>query len=37
LKLLDENIGANLEDTDISNAFLNRTPIAQEIRVGINK
>jgi hypothetical protein len=37
LKLLEENIGETLEDTDIGNYFLNRTPIAQEIRAKINK
>jgi hypothetical protein len=37
VKLLEENIGKTLEAIAIGNAFLNRTPIAQEIRVRIDK
>jgi hypothetical protein len=31
-KLLQENIGKILEDTSIGNSFLNRSPIAQDVR-----
>jgi hypothetical protein len=34
---LQEKIGKTLEDIDIGNHFLNRTPIAQEIRARIDK
>jgi hypothetical protein len=37
LKLLQENIGKTLENVDRGNYFLNRTPVAQEIRVSIDK
>jgi hypothetical protein len=37
LKQLQEKIGKTLEDIDIGNHFLNRTPIAQEIRARIDK
>jgi hypothetical protein len=37
LKLLEENIRKILEDIGIDNDFLNRTPIAQEIRARIDK
>jgi hypothetical protein len=37
LKLLEKNRGKTLEDADISNAFLNRTIIVQEITAKIDK
>jgi hypothetical protein len=37
LKVLEENTGKILEDTSRGNSFLNRTPIAQEIRARIDK
>jgi hypothetical protein len=37
LKLLQKNIGEIFEDTGISNDFLNRIRIAQEIRARIDK
>jgi hypothetical protein len=37
LKLLEENIEKTLEDTGIVNVFLNRTPIALEIKAKIDK
>jgi hypothetical protein len=37
LKLLEENIGKALQDLVISNNFLHRTPIAQEIIARIDK
>jgi hypothetical protein len=37
LKLLQEYIGKTFEDAGISNAFQNRTAIAQNIRARINK
>jgi hypothetical protein len=37
LKQLEENIGKVLEDIGISNVFPNRTPIAQKIRIRIEK
>jgi hypothetical protein len=37
LKLLEENTGETIQYTDIGNNFLNRTPIAQEIKARIDK
>jgi hypothetical protein len=37
LKLLEKNIGKILENICISNTFLSETPVAQEIRAGIDK
>jgi hypothetical protein len=37
LRLLQEIIGKTLEDIGIGNDFLNRTPVAQQLRVRINK
>jgi hypothetical protein len=37
LKLLEKNRGKTLEDADITNAFLNRTIIVQEITAKIDK
>jgi hypothetical protein len=37
LKLFQENIGETLEDIGISNYFLNRTLIAQEIKARNDK
>jgi hypothetical protein len=37
LKLLQENTGQTLEDIAIGKDFLDRTPIAQEIIVRIDK
>jgi hypothetical protein len=35
LKVLQENLGKTLEDAGINNSFLNRTPIAQEIKASV--
>jgi hypothetical protein len=37
LKLVEETLGETIEDTGTANGFPNRTPIAQEIRIRINK
>jgi hypothetical protein len=37
LKLLKENIGKTLEDIGRGNSFLNRAPVAQEIRMKTDK
>jgi hypothetical protein len=37
LKLLQENIGEALEDIGTGSYFLNRIPIAQDIRVRLEK
>jgi hypothetical protein len=37
LKLLKEGRGKTLEDVGMGNNFLNRTPIAQEIKARIDK
>jgi hypothetical protein len=37
LKLPQASIGKTLEDIYIGNCFLNKTPIAQEVRVRIDK
>jgi hypothetical protein len=37
LKLLLEKIGKIVEDGGVSNYFWNRTPIAWEVRMGIDK
>jgi hypothetical protein len=37
LELQKKIIGKTLEDTGIDNTFLNRTPIAQDIRARIEK
>jgi hypothetical protein len=37
LKLLQENVGEPLQDEGEGKNFLNRTPIAQEIRARIDK
>jgi hypothetical protein len=37
LNLLEESIGENLQDTGIGNAFLDKTPTAQEKRIRIDK
>jgi hypothetical protein len=37
LKLLQENTGKPLNNTGTGNCFLNRTPIAQEIRTRTDK
>jgi hypothetical protein len=37
LKPLEENIGKTLEDLGIGNAFLNRNPVGQKIRIRFEK
>ena len=37
IKLLEENIGRTLFDTNLSNIFLDPTPKAKEIKAKINK
>jgi hypothetical protein len=37
LKLVQKNIGKTLGDTGTGSIFLNRSPIAQEIRARIDK
>jgi hypothetical protein len=37
LKLIEESIWKTLENTVLSNTFLNRTLLAQEVRACINK
>jgi hypothetical protein len=37
LKLLEKNIEKTLQDAGTGNDFLNKTPVAQEIRARIDK
>jgi hypothetical protein len=37
LKLVKENVGETLQDVDINNDFISRTPTAQEIITRIDK
>jgi hypothetical protein len=37
LKLLEKNLGKTLENIGIGNVFLNKTPVAREIRARIDK